>query len=93
MLRGHSTFKQLKAQCENKIEYHKTVNKKSISPEELALVKKEIKVWARNRRRKQNIVLVASIALLFGAMYFVYYVNQPDYVSRKARHSLFEQRH
>jgi hypothetical protein len=93
MLRGHSTFKQLKAQYENRIEYHKKGNEKSISPEELALVKKEIKVWTRNKRRKQNLVLVASITLLFGAMYIAYYVNQPDYVSRKAVHSLYEQRH
>lgn len=91
--RGHKTFEKLKEQYENRIEYHQKVHHKDVSPEDLARIKAEVKVWAQKRRRKQNLVLAAVIILLFGAMYFVYYVNQPDYISRQTDHALFEQRH
>ena len=91
--RGHKTFEKLKEQYENRIEYHQKAHHKDVSPEDLARIKAEVKVWAQKRRRKQNLVLAASIILLFGAMYFVYYANQPDYKFRQVNHVLFEKRH
>jgi hypothetical protein len=76
MLRGHSTFKQLKAQYENRIEYHKKGNDKNISPEDLARVKSEIKVWAQKQRRKQRMILAVSMLLFVSSFSIIYVIGQ-----------------
>jgi tetratricopeptide (TPR) repeat protein len=91
-LKGRKTFEKLKEQYNNRITYHQKVHHKDVSPEDLARIRIEISVWARKRRMKQSLAVLASIVLFLAALSYFYLENQAPHYHTQENSALIEQK-